>query len=81
MSKLAKLIARLRSIPADFTWSELVTALGGVGFLDISDKPGSYRTFANDSGVKIFLHKPHPSNVVKKYALRQVVQTLDDLGI
>lgn len=81
MTKSAKLVARLRAIPADFTWDELVVALKHVGFADISDKGGSYRTFASDTGRKIFLHKPHPNNIVKKYALKEVVQTLDELGL
>lgn len=81
MSKSDKLLLRLRSVPADFTWSELVTALRGLGFRDISDKPGSYRTFANVAGRKIFLHEPHPSNILKKYALRKVIAALDDLGL
>lgn len=81
VSKFAKLLARLVSIPKDFTWDELVTALGGLGFRDISDKPGSYRTFVRASGLKIFLHKPHPDNVVKTYVLKQVVRVLRENGL
>ncbi|WP_076569850.1 type II toxin-antitoxin system HicA family toxin [Janthinobacterium sp. TND4EL3] len=82
MSKSVKLLSRLRQIPADFTWDELVTALTSIGFKDISDKPGSYRTFIFvASGIKIFLHKPHPAKIMKRYALREIVAKLDELGL
>ncbi len=80
MVKSAKLIARLRAIPSDFTWNELVTALRSVGFQDVSDKPGSYRTFKSEDGKKFFLHQPHPQTIVKKYVLREVVKQIDAMG-
>lgn len=81
MTKSAKLISRLRTIPADFTWDELVTVLSSLGFHDISDKPGSYRTFASGDGKKLFLHKPHPQNIVKRYVLREIVIRLNEWEI
>ena len=58
------------------TWDELCNALHGCDFQEISDAGGSYRTFVDEKGRKLFLHKPHPGNIVKKYALRQVVEKL-----
>jgi predicted RNA binding protein YcfA (HicA-like mRNA interferase family) len=78
VTKIAKLMARLQSIPTDMTWDELCTALRGCDFHEISDTSGSYRTFVDDKGRKIFLHKPHPGNTVKKYALRKVVEKLQE---
>jgi hypothetical protein len=81
VSKSEKRLKRLQDIPSDFTWDELVAVLGSCGFRDISDKHGSYRTFINDQEVKICLHKPHPNPVVKKYALRQILDKLKECGI
>lgn len=79
MSKFAKLQQKLAKIPADLTWDELVTVLHGFGFKEISDTASSARSFVSE-GRKIFLHKPHPGNVVKRYALREVVAKLKDFG-
>ncbi|WP_426175556.1 type II toxin-antitoxin system HicA family toxin [Massilia sp. TWR1-2-2] len=49
------------------------------GFSEISDKAGSYRTFVSATGLKIFCHRPHPGNIVKKYLLREIVRTLDEM--
>lgn len=79
VSQADKLLARLRSIPADFTWPELVRVLKQAGFSETSDKGGSYRTFVSPTGLKIFCHRPHPGNIVKKYLLREIVRKLDEL--
>lgn len=81
MSKQSKLIARLLSIPADFTWDELVSVMGKLGFKERTDKGGSYRTFVDSEGRKIFLHEPHPDNVLKKYAIRKVIDALNEYGL
>lgn len=81
MTKSRKLLARLLTIPRDFTWDELTTCLAGLGLREIASKRGSYRTFAAKSGMKVFVHKLHPGNVVKPYALRQVVDVLHQNGL
>jgi hypothetical protein len=81
VSKHSKLLARLLSVPADFTWDELLTVVGKLGFKEKSDKGGSYRTFIDDAGRKLFLHEPHPQNVLKKYAIRKVIDALNEYGL
>lgn len=81
MSKHSKLLARLLSVPADFTWDELLTVVRKLGFEERSDKGGSYRTFIDDEGRKLFLHEPHPQNVLKKYAIRKVIDALNEYGL
>lgn len=81
MSKAKKLRQRLLSIPADFTWDELVTVVKGFGFDEITDTGSSRRCFKLPSGKKIFLHEPHPGSIVKRYALREVVTKLKEFGI
>lgn len=82
MSKKNKLIDRFLSIPADFTWGELIKVLISYGYNEIKTgkTAGSRRRFVDEKGNIILLHKPHPANVVKKYALRQVVEHLQEKG-
>ena len=82
MSRKSKLIDRFLSIPADFTWDELLKVLTSCGYKEINTgkTAGSRRRFVDESGNIILLHKPHPVNIVKKYALRQVLQDLREKG-
>lgn len=81
MTKTDKLRNRAASVPADFTWQELVCLLNSYGFIEFSDKGGSYRSFKNAAGLKIFMHKPHPGNIVKKYLLLKVGNKLKEYGL
>lgn len=72
MSTKDKVIARFKTIPSDFTFSELETMLKHLGY-ERNDKgktSGSRVVFKDANGSPIMLHKPHPGNVVKQYALR-----------
>ena len=82
MSKRDKLSDRFQSIPGDFTWEELVAVLGYYGYKEISagKTSGSRRRFSDKDQNLIRIHKPHPQNVVEKYALREVLQSLIDRG-
>lgn len=82
MSKKDKLLDRFLTIPSDFTWEELVGVLNYYGYEEINTgkTSGSRRRFADSNGNLILLHKPHPSNIIKKYALRQVLETLKEKG-
>ncbi|MDR3096041.1 MAG: type II toxin-antitoxin system HicA family toxin [Paraburkholderia sp.] len=81
MSKLDKLRKRIASIPADFSWDEFVALMEGLGFAERTKKGGSYRTFYDEGGRKIFLHKPHPSSIMKLYSVRSVVEKLREFGL
>jgi hypothetical protein len=82
MSKTEKLLFRLLSIPKDFTWEELVKLLAYFGFEELKKGKtgGSRRKFADEQKRVIILHKPHPGNIVKEYAIRQVIEYLIDNG-
>ncbi|HEV2483494.1 MAG TPA: type II toxin-antitoxin system HicA family toxin [Puia sp.] len=82
MSKREKLLQRLLSFPKDFTWEELATLLYYLGFQEegAGKTGGSRRKFVDVHGNVINLHKPHPRNIVKEYAIRQVVERLRELG-
>ena len=81
MSKKQKLIIRLLKVPRNFTWDELHAALLKLGFEEINNSKtgGSRRKFYHSKlELIVNLHKPHPSNIVKAYAIRQVIQKLKD---
>ena len=69
MSQHEKLVLRFLSKPKDFRYSELKRLLG---FYNFSEKQaeGSRVVFKNDKlNCAIKLHKPHPTNILKRYQL------------
>lgn len=80
MSKIKKLITRIKAHPVDVTWEELVKLLMYYGYTELKTGKtgGSRRKFIGPNQLIISLHKPHPGNIVKQYALKQVI---DHLGI
>ncbi|MCS3795838.1 type II toxin-antitoxin system HicA family toxin [Niastella sp. OAS944] len=82
MSTKAKALHRLLSVPRDFTWEELIKLLSLFGYIELKKGKtgGSRRKFADENKNVIILHKPHPSNIVKEYALKQVITQLKDKG-
>lgn len=78
MSKKEKLIARLRQRPRDFTWDELTSLLISLGYREVRTgrTGGSRRRFVNPSAATITLHKPHPQNILKRYAIDQILDVL-----
>ena len=83
MSSKDKLIARFLALPSDFTFDELERLLTILGY-SRSNKgktSGSRVIFKDKDGHPIMLHKPHPGNIVKMYALRQVLEELQSKGL
>lgn len=78
MAKIDKLIARLITLPKDFTWDELIKILAHYEYSELKQGKtgGSRRKFAGPKQMIISLHKPHPGNIVKTYALKQVIDHL-----
>lgn len=78
MGTKEKLIERFKSMPSDFTFNELERLLKGFGYTktDKGRTSGSRVVFKDSLGAPIMLHKPHPGNVVKDYALKQVLEEL-----
>jgi predicted RNA binding protein YcfA (HicA-like mRNA interferase family) len=80
MSKVEKLIEKFKSSPIDFTWDELVKVLNYLGYFEKTTKGktgGSRVKFVNNETDVINLHKPHPSNIVKQYVIKQIIEKLD----
>ena len=84
MSQFDKLLERFSKLPKDFSYDELRTLLNGFGYRE-SNKgktSGSRVAFVNDKTKHIIrLHKPHPGNIVKKYALEQTYDELKNQGV
>jgi hypothetical protein len=79
MSKFDKLKERVLKEPKDFTYDELKTLLAGMGYTE-SNKgktSGSRVAFINHDTKHILrIHKPHPKNIIKQYALRFIIEEL-----
>ena len=78
MSRKEKLIQRCVSVPNDFSWQELIKLLSGFGYqLSGAGKTGGSRVrFIHEMLPPIILHKPHPSTVLKRYQIEQVIELL-----
>jgi len=79
MSKTEKLLEKFKSIPNDLTWDELVKILNYFGYFELSKKGktgGSRRKFVNELKDVINLHKPHPTKIIKKYMIKQLLEKL-----
>ena len=80
MSKIEKLLEKFKSVPKDQTWDELVKILNHLGYFEIKKKGktgGSRRKFSNKENDVISLHRPHPSNIVKQYVIKQLLEKLE----
>lgn len=78
-----KLRDRFLTLPKDFTFDEMEKLLSGYGYIrDNKGKTsGSRVVFKNGDKRPIMLHKPHPGNIVKSYALKQVLEDLKEAGL
>lgn len=77
-----KLRERFLKMPSDFTFDEMQRLLEGYGYEkgNIGKTSGSRIIFKNGAKRPIMLHKPHPGNIVKEYAMKQVLEDLKEAG-
>ena len=78
MSYKEKLITRFLSSPKDFTFDELKTMLGYLGYSlkNAGKTSGSRVTFEHQTYEPIKFHKPHPSGILPSYLIKQIKETL-----
>ena len=81
MGRREKLIAKLRSVPADFTWQDLKVLLKALGYQEIQGSGSRVKFDNGQADQMINLHKPHPGNRVKLFALRQLIAKLEQGGL
>ena len=69
-------------MPSDFTFDEMQRLLEGYGYEKSNKgKTSGFRLiFKNGNKRPIMLHKPHPGNIVKEYAMKQVFEDLKEAG-
>ena len=72
---------RRSSPPSNIKWDELVAVLKHLGYKVIMNS-GSRRKFHHaEKDNVISLHKPHPGNEVKPCYIREVRETLEEIGL
>ena len=83
MSQLAKAKARIRSKPKDYSYTEAKFLLSQLGFVEYNKgkTSGSRVKFYREKDQKIILlHKPHPADIMRPGAIRDLLKFLLDLG-
>ena len=76
MAKQDKLKSKLLDHRRTFTWQELSSLLKILGYQEIQGN-GSRVKFDNGNPDDLInLHRPHPGNEIKRYAIRQVIEKL-----
>lgn len=83
MSQHQKALDRLRSMPKDYTYTELKQVLSKLGYEEQNkgSTSGSRVRFYRESDEAVIdLHKPHPGDIMKGYAVKLVVQKLIEKG-
>jgi len=85
MAKHDKALERICAspTPSDIRWEELVSVLRHFGYdLLKSKRGGSRRKFHNPkTGHIISIHEPHPSSIVARCYVDQIVEVLKDRGL
>ena len=83
MSKREKLVQRFIAMPRHFTWQELVSLLAGFGceLSPAGSTSGSRVRFVHEQLPPIILHEPHPTPVLKRYQMEQIMETLHKEGL
>lgn len=83
MSKYEKARQRILLKPKDYTYTEAKTLLSQIGFEEYNKgkTSGSRVKFYRKSDKKvILLHKPHPGDIMKVGAVKQLVDYLVQIG-
>lgn len=82
MSKKDKLLDRLLKKPKDFTFDEMESLLSYFGYKLKSGGTGSGVKFIKEGSSEVInFHKPHPSGILKRYVLEQVIEKLGKDGL
>ncbi len=82
MGKKEKLLARLLSVPKDFTFDEARALLEACGYVLSNSGKTSGSRVKFHRGTKIFrLHKPHTRKELLEYQVKAVIEELKEEGI
>ncbi len=74
MSKKDKLLKKFLQIPIkrDLTFNELETLLLFCGFIKLEGSGSAVKFYHKKKDLLINLHKPHPSDILKVYIIKQI---------
>ena len=84
MGQKEKLIAKLKSNPRSFTFSEAEALLGYFSYYrsNKGKTSGSRVMFVSDVyKTKILIHKPHPRKELLEYKIKQLIEQLEQEGL
>jgi len=83
MSSIEKLRQELKSRPHTFNWNDIKRVIKDAGYVESKGgkTAGSRVRFTHTTAASIVLHKPHPGNEMKSYAIRLVVDMLEAEGL
>lgn len=77
MSTKEKLIERFCRLPKDFSFEELVRSFGYFGYrLDNKGLTSGSRIGFIKGDDKIYLHKPHPGNIILKATMKDIYKLM-----
>lgn len=81
MSKKDKLLKRFLENPVkkDLTFNELETLLVACGFIKLEGAGSAVKFYNQKKDILINLHKPHPSNILKIYIVKQIQTKIKEL--
>jgi len=81
MSKKDKLLKKFLHLPVkrDLTFAELETLLLAYGYVKLEGAGSAVKFFNKEKDNLINLHKPHPSDILKVYLIKQIQTKLKDL--
>ena len=83
MSKEEKMIRRIRSCPTDYTYTEAKWLASKFGYKEYnkgSTSGSRVMLYREQDKRKILLHKPHPGDIMKTYAVKQLLEQLIENG-
>ncbi len=83
MGQKEKLIQKLKSRPADFTFEEVESLLRHFSY-SRSNKgrtSGSRVMFTSEKYAPILLHRPHPRKELLAYQVKQLMEILEQEGL
>ena len=81
MSKRDKLLKKFfhKPIKKDLTFSELATLLESYGYVKLEGAGSAVKFYNKDKDSLINLHKPHPSDILKVYLIKQIQEKLKEV--
>ncbi|MDN5108429.1 type II toxin-antitoxin system HicA family toxin [Aliarcobacter butzleri] len=81
MSKKDKLLIKFLENPPrkDLTFKELNTLLLSLGFIKIEGAGSAVKFYNEKKDLLINLHKPHPSDILKVYLVKQIQDKLQEI--